>query len=151
MSNLDVGYDPTSYHCGSVWPHDTAMCIAGIARYDRDSASRLARNLFDAAAAQDGRLPELFSGASRGQDDRAPEVISTACSPQAWAAAAPLLVLRALLGLEPDAKGNELIATAVEAPAWLAGFRWRRVRALGASWDVEVGRDGLIEITRVAR
>lgn len=150
MSTLDEGYDPTSYHCGSVWPHDTALCIAGIARYDRDSAARLARNLFDAAEAQGGRLPELFSGAPRGAGDRAPEAIATACSPQAWAAAAPLLVLRTLLGLEPDPKGNELVATAMEAPSWLAGFRWRGVRALGAKWDIEVGRDCLIEVVRVA-
>ena len=150
MSALDDGYDPVSYHCGSVWPHDTALCIAGIARYDRDSAARLGRNLFDAAAAQGGRLPELFSGAPRAEGDATPVVIDTACRPQAWSAAAPLLVLRMLLGLEPDAKGNELVATALEAPSWLAGFRWRGVRALGTRWDVEVGRDGLIEVVRVA-
>ncbi len=150
MSTLDAGYDPASYHCGSVWPHDAAICIAGVARYDRESAARLARNLFDAAMAQDGRLPELFSGAPRSADHPAPEIIHTSCSPQAWSAAAPVLVLRALLGLEPDVKGNELVSTALEAPAWLAGFRWRGVRALGTKWDVEVGRDGLIEIIHVA-
>ena len=148
MSTLDQGYDATSYHCGSVWPHDTAICIAGIARYDRESAARLARNLFDAAAANDGRLPEHFSGVPRAEDDRAPDAITTACSPQAWSAAAPLLVLRALLGLEPDANGNELVAAAGEAPSWLAGFRWRGVRALGAKWDIEVGRDLVVDVVR---
>ncbi len=28
-------YDPLSYHNGSVWPHDTAICAAGAARYGR--------------------------------------------------------------------------------------------------------------------
>lgn len=150
MSTLDGGYDPTSYHCGSVWPHDTALCIAGIARYDRNTAARLARNLFDAAAGRDGRLPELYSGAPRSPRDEAPDPIQSSCSPQAWAAAAPLLVLRSLLGLEPDANGNELVATALEAPPWLAGLRWQGIRALGSRWDVEVGRDGLIEVVRIA-
>ena len=27
------GYNPISYHCGSVWPHDTAIVAAGLARY----------------------------------------------------------------------------------------------------------------------
>ena len=30
-----VRYDPLSYHNGSVWPHDTALCAAGAARYGR--------------------------------------------------------------------------------------------------------------------
>ena len=33
----------------------------------------------------------------------------TSCSPQAWASAAPLLVLRALLGLEPDVPGGRIV------------------------------------------
>ena len=32
MSARDGGYSPLSYHCGSVWPHDTAIVIAGLAR-----------------------------------------------------------------------------------------------------------------------
>jgi len=58
-------------------------------------------------------------------------------------------VVRSLLGLEPDTSGTSLVSTAMEAPGWLAGFRWRGVRALGARWDVEVGRDGIIEIAKV--
>ena len=32
MSASDGGYNPLSYHCGSVWPHDTAIVIAGMNR-----------------------------------------------------------------------------------------------------------------------
>ena len=32
----------------------------------------------------------------------------TSCSPQAWASAAPLLVVRALLGLEPDVPAGRI-------------------------------------------
>ena len=27
------GYNPISYHCGGVWPHDNAICAAGLMRY----------------------------------------------------------------------------------------------------------------------
>ena len=32
MATTDAGYAPLSYHCGSVWPHDTAIVIAGLVR-----------------------------------------------------------------------------------------------------------------------
>jgi glycogen debranching enzyme len=145
MSVLDDGYEATSYHCGSVWPHDAAICIAGIARYDRETAARMGRNLFDAATMSGAALPELFAGTERGEGDR-PERLEIACSPQAWAAGAPLLVLRSLLGLEPDANGSQLTTVVNDAPAWLAGLKWRGVQALGTRWDVEVGKDLRIHV-----
>jgi glycogen debranching enzyme len=95
------GYNPISYHCGSVWPHDTAIVAAGLARYGYDGAAqKLIFGLLDAAQAQGGRLPELFSGLDR---DELPVPVGypTSCSPQAWAAASPLLCLRTLLRLDP--------------------------------------------------
>lgn len=97
-----AGYNPLSYHCGSVWPHDTAITVAGLARYGHDEAvGHIFRGLIDAAAAGGGRLPELFAGFDRG-DLPAPVPYPASCSPQAWAAASPLLLVRAVLGLEPD-------------------------------------------------
>ena len=32
MSTKDGGYNPLSYHCGSIWAHDTAIVISGLAR-----------------------------------------------------------------------------------------------------------------------
>lgn len=32
MSSGDAGFSPLSYHCGSVWTHDTAIVITGLAR-----------------------------------------------------------------------------------------------------------------------
>ncbi|MGE0881695.1 MAG: glycogen debranching N-terminal domain-containing protein [Acidimicrobiia bacterium] len=96
------GYDPLSYHCGSVWPHDTAIAVSGLARYGlRTEAERLAGDLVDASSHVDGRLPELFAGFAR-DDLGAPVPYPTSCSPQAWSAAATLLVVRSLLRLEPD-------------------------------------------------
>ena len=33
LSESMRGYNPISYHCGSVWPHDNAICAAGLMRY----------------------------------------------------------------------------------------------------------------------
>lgn len=96
------GYNPLSYHCGSVWPHDTALAIAGLSRYGfDDDAQRLAMALIDASAHAGGRLPELFGGFDRA-DLPAPVPYPASCVPQAWSAASSLLIVRALLGLEPN-------------------------------------------------
>jgi glycogen debranching enzyme len=96
-----TGYNPISYHCGSVWPHDNAIVAAGLMRYGYvREAQRVIMSILDAAVGQGGRLPELFSGLERME---LPIVVSypTSCSPQAWAAASPLLMLRTLLRLDP--------------------------------------------------
>ena len=101
LSSDNGGYNPISYHCGSVWPHDTAIVAAGLARYGFDGAAQqLIFGLLDAASSQGGRLPELFSGLDRAELD-VPVGYPTSCSPQAWSAASPLLCLRTLLRLDP--------------------------------------------------
>jgi len=96
-------YNPVSYHNGSVWPHDSAICAAGLARYGfHKEAEAVTVGLFEAAAAFGGRLPELFCGFDR---DTFPMPVSypSSCAPQAWAAASPFWLLRTtLLGLEPS-------------------------------------------------
>ncbi|MFF0491475.1 glycogen debranching N-terminal domain-containing protein [Nocardia sp. NPDC004068] len=105
-------YNPMSYHNGSIWPHDTAIGVAGLLRYRHlpgaiELAERLAEGLIDAALAFDGRLPELFCGFPRDQF-RTPVPYPTSCSPQAWASATPLLLVRSFLGLEPNVPGREI-------------------------------------------
>lgn len=98
----DMGaYNPVSYHNGSVWPHDTALVATGLMRYGFvDEARRVAMGIFDAAEHFDGRLPELFCGFDRGEFP-GPVPYPTACSPQAWAAAAPVQLARILLRFDP--------------------------------------------------
>jgi glycogen debranching enzyme len=101
LASSMTGYNPISYHCGSVWPHDNAIAAAGLMRYGYvREAQRVIMAILDAAVAQGGRLPELFSGLERME---LPLVVSypTSCSPQAWAAASPLLMLRTMLRLDP--------------------------------------------------
>jgi glycogen debranching enzyme len=98
-------FNPIGYHNGTVWPHDTALIAAGLARYGRrQEANRLVVALLEAAGHFAYRLPEAFAGYAREQTT-VPVAYPTACSPQAWAAGAPLLLLRVVLGLEPGPGG----------------------------------------------
>ncbi|MCU1518646.1 MAG: amylo-alpha,6-glucosidase, partial [Pseudarthrobacter sp.] len=99
----DMGaYNPASYHNGSVWPHDNAIIQAGLLRYGFVAeAQRISTALLAAAEYSDGRLPELFCGFSREQFDE-PVPYPTACSPQAWAATTPIMLIKSLMGYYAD-------------------------------------------------
>ena len=100
MSTEDRGYNPIEYHNGTVWPHDTALIAEGMRRYGfRREASTLALALVQAASAFAYRLPEVFAGFPREATDM-PVEYPTASRPQAWAAGAPLMALRTVLGLD---------------------------------------------------
>jgi glycogen debranching enzyme len=102
MSTQDAGFNPLSYHCGSVWPHDTAIVIAGLAAEGHDEvAARLAEGVLAAAEAFGYRLPELYGG-DRREDVAGPMPYPAACLPQAWSAAAAVTIVHAALGLRPD-------------------------------------------------
>jgi glycogen debranching enzyme len=102
-------FNPLSYHDGTVWPHDNGLIAAGLARYRRrEEAGRIAVAMLEAAAHFDHRLPEVFAGYPRSLTEF-PVEYPTACSPQAWAAGTPLLLIRVLLGLEPQ--GHQLTST----------------------------------------
>jgi glycogen debranching enzyme len=91
MSSRDAGYSPLSYHCGSVWPHDTAIVIAGLARAGLGGqAAGLVEGLLRASVAFEQRLPELWSGEGR------PVPYPASCRPQAWSAAAAVVVAETL-------------------------------------------------------
>jgi glycogen debranching enzyme len=91
MAATDAGYAPLSYHCGSVWPHDTAIVIAGLVRAGlADYATGPIEGLLRASVAFEQRLPELWSGEGR------PVPYPAACRPQAWSAASAVVVADAL-------------------------------------------------------
>jgi glycogen debranching enzyme len=102
MSATDAGFAPLSYHCGSVWTHDTAIVAAGLARSGFGAeATTLIDGLLTAAETFDYRLPELHAGDARSTLSR-PMPYPTACRPQAWSAASAILLLQASTGLYPD-------------------------------------------------
>ncbi|HET9781746.1 MAG TPA: glycogen debranching N-terminal domain-containing protein [Candidatus Dormibacteraeota bacterium] len=101
MAEGEGGYNPIGYHLGTVWPHDNSIIAWGLTRYGfRKEAARIAAGILQAALFFNGRLPEAFAGYRR-QMTRFPVEYPTACSPQAWATGAPLLMLRAIMGMEP--------------------------------------------------
>jgi glycogen debranching enzyme len=108
MSARDVAFSPLSYHCGSIWTHDTAIVAAGLARSGFATEARtLIEGLLAAAEAFDFRMPELYAGDSRADLTR-PMPYPAACRPQAWSAASAILIVQAALGLEPDAPAGRV-------------------------------------------
>ena len=114
------GYNPVGYHTGSIWPHDNALIAAGLkAVGSADGANLIAGRLIEAAQwFPDLRLPELFCGFARDEVG-APVAYPVACSPQAWAAAAPFLLLQTMLGLRADATARRLELVRPTLPEWL--------------------------------
>jgi len=137
MAEGEGGYNPIEYHNGTVWPHDCCIIAAGLARYGfRKEASQIIAGIFEASVFfRSYRLPEVFAGYDRSKT-RFPVEYPTACIPQAWAAGAPFLGIRTLLGLEP--KGEVLTsAENPELPYWagtlsLEGIpgRWGRANVI---------------------
>ena len=101
-------FNPMSYHNGSVWPHDTAICAMGLSRYgDRDGVVGMTSGLFETAAHYGMRLPELFCGFPR-QPGEPPVSYPVACLPQAWAAGSAFMMLQACLGITIDGWKGEI-------------------------------------------
>jgi glycogen debranching enzyme len=136
-----------------VWPHDTAIAVAGLRRAGFDAeAMRLAGELLEAARAfPDARLPELFCGF--GRDEVGPPVpYPGACAPQAWAAAAPLMILRVLLGIRPCAAERRLDFERPLLPDGLASLTLAGLRIGDARVDLRCHRRGSstrVEVTAV--
>ncbi|MGC4746317.1 glycogen debranching N-terminal domain-containing protein [Micromonospora sp. DT201] len=141
MSTDDAGFSPLSYHCGSIWTHDTAIVLAGLARAGhRDAALGLAEGLLTAAEAFDYRLPELYGGDDRTLVNR-PVPYPAACRPQAWAAAGAVLLLQAATGLYPDVPGGT-VRLAPLAGAELGAVSAHGLRVANTPVHVAVDRTG---------
>jgi glycogen debranching enzyme len=141
MASDAAAFNPISYHNGTVWPHDTALAAWGLARHGYVAeARRIGRALIEAAAHFDWSLPEVFAGYARDETPF-PIAYPTAARPQAWAAGTPILLVRVLLGIEPDRERQRLTSTVTdELPSWLDGLRIEGVRAYGRTWTVAVER-----------
>jgi glycogen debranching enzyme len=145
MSKAAAAYNPMSYHNGSVWPHDNAFIAAGFKRYGFvRSTNRIATALFDAAVEADYmRLPELFCGFTRRTPNR-PVSYPIACSPQAWAAGSPFLMLQAMLGISARAHVNLLTVNKPNLPTWLNTVEVRNLAVGGSRISLLFRREGEI-------
>lgn len=144
MAEGEGGYNPIEYHNGTVWPHDCSIIAAGLARHGfRKDASDIVAGIFEASLIFQARLPEVFAGYERIKT-RFPVQYPTACLPQAWAAGAPMLGLRTLLGLEP--KGNVLTSASDPVlPYWMGTLsvegipgRWGKASVVAKGDDSRV-------------
>src|SRR5581483_5116460 len=110
LASGEARYNPLSYHNGSIWPHDNALIASGMGRYGlRNMAGKVLLAQLDVSSVMDlHRLPELFCGLERRQGE-GPTLYPVACSPQAWAAAAPFLLIQACLGLRIEGGQNRVV------------------------------------------
>ncbi|MRH89652.1 amylo-alpha-1,6-glucosidase [Nocardia sp. SYP-A9097] len=144
LSSTARRYNPMGYHTGSVWPHDTAIAVAGLLRYRHvpgalELAERLAGGLLEAIAEFDARPPELFCGFAR-PEFCLPIPYPTSCSPQAWSSAAPLLLMRSFLGLAPDVP-HRTLTVAPRLPVRAGRVRLADLRLGTATVTIEAQGD----------
>lgn len=131
------GYNPLSYHRGSVWPHDTAVIATGMGDYGFTAETAELLRGFMAAVEDNPRLPELFSGAPRvpGQPK---EPYPSACSPQAWAAASLLGVVASCLRLEFDLAAGSVAAPKAALPSEAEGILIRNIPVGAARCNLDI-------------
>jgi len=143
LSEEERTYNPMSYHRGSVWPHDNSLTAFGMARYGyKQEASAIFSALFETSLHfREYRLPELFCGNQRHHRDE-PVQYPVSCSPQAWASGTPILILTALLGLEPDASNRELRIVNPRLPEFLTFLEVRELRVGNSRIDLDFLRQG---------
>ncbi|MGH9195911.1 MAG: amylo-alpha-1,6-glucosidase, partial [Acidimicrobiia bacterium] len=143
MSQEAPPYNPMSYHNGTVWPHDNAFIAAGLKRMgNHKSTNRIATALFDTAMYMEYyRLPELFCGFTRRAPTN-PVAYPVACSPQAWAAASPFILLQAMLGISARAHENMLTVNKPILPNWLNTVELRNLRVGDSVLSLMFTREG---------
>jgi glycogen debranching enzyme len=143
LASGEARYNPLSYHNGSIWPHDNALIARGLARYGfRNLSGKLMLALLDVSSMMElNRLPELFCGLER-RTGEGPTLYPVACSPQAWAAAAPFLLIQSCLGLTIDGSQSRVV---FERPCLPEGIPQLSIRGLHvgeASVDLLFERQG---------
>ena len=141
LSSKHPGYNPYSYHCGSVWPHDNATIAGGFRRAGRHTeAQRVAEGIFAAAERFDAyRLPELFSGLPRDAG-AFPVPYLGANVPQAWAAAAVFRLVAILCGIHTDGRTRTMYVNP-DLPDWLPSLTLRNLRAGRGAMELHLERD----------
>ena len=136
-------YNPVSYHNGSIWPHDNALIALGFNRYGfKKYATTIFEAMFDAAAYHEQRrLPELFCGYIRKRR-HGPVAYPVACSPQAWAAAAPFAFIAACLGIDIRHDRNEILFSNPVLPQFADELVVKGLRLGQSCLDVRFARHG---------
>ena len=142
LARGEARFNPMSYHNGSIWPHDTALCAAGMASYGhKRAAARLLSTLFTAAAFFESRLPELYCGFGRRRGEP-PVGYPVACLPQAWSSGAAFMLLQACLGVSIDGVSRIVRVDRPELPVELDRLPIRGLEVADARIDIVFERVG---------
>jgi len=143
IASRQTGYNPMSYHNGSIWPHDNAMIAFGMGRYGyKDAALKVLNAMFDVSQFLDlNRLSELFCGFHR-RTGEGPTLYPVACNPQAWASAAVFMLLQSCLGLKIDGQSQKLYFTNPVLPETIDELRIFNLGVGSAKVDVILQRHG---------
>ncbi|CAN5668328.1 glycogen debranching N-terminal domain-containing protein [soil metagenome] len=145
LTSRSPRFSRLSYHGGSVWPHDTAIAVRGLARDGYlEQAARLTAGLVAASEGVAYRLPELYGG-DQASDVAFPVDYPASCRPQAWAAAAPLACLVAVTGLDVDAPAGRIDVPG-SVSTLLGPFTLSGVRVGERAHTVRVGADGRVGV-----
>lgn len=141
MGSQEVGYNPQSYHNGSVWPHDNGVILLGLNRSGfQAEATQLMNGLHKAANHFDQqRLPELFCGYSSALGYPVP--YPTTCSPQAWAGTAVFAMIHTILGLQIDGL-DRTIQVVPTCPKGMNMCMVRQLQVGAGHLDLDVNWDG---------
>jgi glycogen debranching enzyme len=150
VATSESRYNPMSYHNGSVWPHDNGLIALGLARYGfRRQVTQVFKGLFEASMYIDlRRLPELFCGFARLRT-QGPTFYPVACSPQAWAATAPLALLQACIGIRFDPENRRVIFNRPVLPEFLDEVKLTGLSMADAKIDVQLRRTGTDVVVNV--
>jgi glycogen debranching enzyme len=137
VASGEARYNPLSYHNGSVWPHDNSLIASGFGRYGlRNLSGKIMLALLDVGSTMElNRLPELFCGLKR-RPGEGPTLYPVACSPQAWAAASPFLLIQSCLGLRIEGARNRVVFERPCLPEGIPQLSIRGLRAGPASVDL---------------
>jgi glycogen debranching enzyme len=142
LSSEHPAFNPYNYQTGSIWPHDNALIAFGFKRYGfGEESARIARAISEAGSHfLFNQLPELYTSPER-HEAAFPIQYLGANVPQAWAAGSVFTLLRAILGLVPDARRGKLYVDP-ELPRWLPALTVLDLRVHRHTFDIRFWRDG---------
>ena len=142
LSTQNPAYNPLSYQCGSVWPHDNGIIATGFKQYGfAEEAAQVVRAVSDAGSYFAlYQMPELYAGIER-EDSNFPVQYPDANVPQAWAAGSVFSLLQALIGFNADAPRGKLYIDPV-LPDWLPDLHLVDFRLGKRVFDLRFWRDG---------
>src|SRR5579859_3206565 len=143
VATNEARYNPLSYHNGSVWPHDNSIVANGMAKFGhKKTAGQILIAMLDLSGEVElHRLPELFCGLRR-RPTEGPTLYPVACSPQAWAAAAPFFILEGCLGISVRAELRRIIFDHPFLPEGISQLSIRNLRCGKAAADLLLERRG---------